>query len=65
MVQSAMSLIAGNGMYLSGDYEALDKDGNVMGNKGVMNANSRMLNQAIEGSREVVQDVQEEEDGSV
>ena len=59
------SMITANEMYLSDDYQSLDKDGNLMGDKAFMNASSQMLFKSLNGFRGVVHDLQEEEDGSV
>ena len=59
------SMITANEMYLSDDYQSLDKDGNLMGDKAFMNASSQMLFKSLKGFRGGVHDLQEEEDGSV
>lgn len=59
------SLIEANEIYLSDDYQGLDKDGNNVTNKASMSALSQILSSSFEGFKGVVHDLQEEEDGSV
>lgn len=59
------SFIDANEKYLSDNFQSLDKDGNVMGNKAGMIAMSQMLYNSFQGFKGVTHDFQEEEDGSV
>jgi hypothetical protein len=59
------SFVNANEIYLSDNFQSLDKDGNVMGDKTGMNAMSQILYDSISGFKGVVHDLQEEEDGSV
>ncbi|UCD97701.1 MAG: hypothetical protein JSV42_12105 [Chloroflexota bacterium] len=59
------SVVTANEKYLSDDYQNLDKEGNVVGNKAGMIAMSQMIFQSFTGFKGVLHDVQEEEDGSV
>jgi hypothetical protein len=59
------SLITANETYLSDNYQNLDKDGNVIGDKAGMNAMAQILYTSLTGFKGVVHDLQEEEDGSV
>jgi hypothetical protein len=58
-------MISANEMYLSDNFQSLDKDGNVRGDKAGFNAMSQLLHNSFTGFKGVVHDLQEEEDGSV
>lgn len=60
-----MSFIEANEVYLSDDFQSLDKDGNPMGDKAGMSAMSQILFSSFKGFKGVVHDLQEEPDGSV
>jgi len=59
------SMIEANEIYLSDSFQATDKDGNPTLNKAAMSAMSQIFFHAFEGFRGVVDDLQEEKDGTV
>lgn len=59
------SFIEANEMYLSDDFQGLDKNGNVTGTKAAMNAMSQILFSSFEGFKGVTHDFQEAADGGV